>query len=55
MSNFRKDKLTKLCQISTKPNTLGSDEERCTSVVDGGEDVAGRRGLGQNLHQLFVQ
>jgi hypothetical protein len=47
-----KDKSPTLHQISTKPNTSGSGEEGCTSVVVDGEDVAHRWGLGQNLLQI---
>jgi hypothetical protein len=46
---LRKDKLPTLRKISTKPNTSGSGEEGCTSVIIDGEDVAQRWGLGQNL------
>jgi hypothetical protein len=34
---LRKDKLPTLCRISTRPNTSGSGEEGCTSVVDDSE------------------
>jgi hypothetical protein len=49
---LRKDKLPTLRKISTKPNTSGSGEEGCTSVIIDGEDVAQRWGLGQNLLQI---
>jgi hypothetical protein len=46
------NKLPTLHQILTKPYTSGLDEEERTSVVDDGEDVARRWGLGQKLHQI---